>query len=268
MADEAQVLQPKDSNETVANPFAQLHLSSTDALRDTPRVKCEGCGKSRRYWCGSCGVLCISAGAPSPVQLPIRFEVLQAARETAQKSTAGQAVALAPDSVRVWRDRTSFINTILAGDGADVALLYPRDEAVPLSEAANVRTLVVIDAPWTSAALMAAEPPFSNMQCVKLTTQGRQSAFWRYPPLRGEASAFNRQAVEQCLSTVEAIHQAAVEVNGEAGTRGDYDDILWLFAFQHATVQRALGPPDSVLRKRIFRKSKGVLKRFDGMPEE
>lgn len=227
--------------------LAALRLSSFEALENAERQKCLSCAKSRRYVCAPCGVLLVSGPR---VRLPLRFEILQVPRE-ARRSTAGQAAALSPD-VRVWRDRDAFDREILGRRQSQrLALLYPRDDAVAISEANDIDALVVIDAPWTAAAVMAEE--MRHLRCVKLNGE-RRSVFWRYAPIRGDHSQFNRHTVPDCLSTVEAIHQSCVQRNAAAV----YDDLLWLFAFQHRTVSAAL-TNDANRMQRVVQKSKGVL---------
>lgn len=241
-----------------ADPFAGLALSPFTALESAPRVSCPGCGKSRRYYCGACGSLVLSAGVASPrLTLPLRFEVVQGRGEPPQKSTAGQAAALAPDSVRVWpADRLDALAKTVALNAPDVALLYPRADAPLLADMPSVQTLVVLDASWTSASVMAEAPPFRDMRCVRLESPSRRSAFWRYPPARGERSAFNPDAIRAMLSTVEAVHECCVQAAPDRP--GGFDDLLWLFAFQHGRVKAAIDA-DPAKRARLVRKSKGVL---------
>jgi len=122
----------------------------------------------------------------------------------------------------------------------------------------QVDSLLVIDGPWSWAAQQLENPFLSGLKRVRLTTNGRRTAYWRYPPLRGAASNFNPTAVLQCMSTVEAIHQCCLEIDGEGGARGLYDNLLWLFAFQYSTVSRALRENPSRMQ-RVVRKSRGVL---------
>lgn len=253
----------RDQEPLRVDPFAQLDLSPFTALEAATRVTCAGCDRSRRYWCGSCGTLCLpDAEGPVPrVHLPLRFEVVQARSEVAQKSTAGQATALAPDHVRLWRswpECKSNVSVGLNASDAGVALLYPRADAVPLSEAGLLHTLVVIDAPWTTASVIALQDPFASMRCVQLDVGDRGSAFWRYVPVRGERSAFNPDAVQNFLCTVEAIHECCVEKDPPAAAGGEFDDLLWLFAFQHRRVSAAIAS-DPSKKNRLNRKSKGTL---------
>lgn len=242
-----------------SNPFLGMKLAPFDALRNAARVECDTCKVSRRYWCGKCNKLLVNGLAESPIlsSLPLKFEVFQAKRESPQKSTAGQAATLSPSHVHVWRDLNQLRESVTDPDS--IAILYPSDDSIPISDLpSQVDSLLVIDGPWSWAAQQLENPFLSGLKRVRLTTNGRRTAYWRYPPLRGAASNFNPTAVLQCMSTVEAIHQCCLEIDGEGGARGLYDNLLWLFAFQYSTVSRALRENPSRMQ-RVVRKSRGVL---------
>ncbi len=69
----------------------------------------------------------------------------------------------------------------------------------------------------------------------------RRAAFWRYVPVCGERSAFNPGAVHNFLCTVEAIHECCIRKDPGGAARGEYNDLLWLFAFHHRRVSADIG---------------------------
>lgn len=135
------------------NPFSEYNIAPFDVLQNAARVKCEGCGKSKRFWCGECAKLLLpdSQLIPESTVLPLKFEILQSLREKPQSSTAGQAACLAPGYVRVWRDEAKFKSQVLENADDSIGILYPCQKAKLLSELPNIQTLVLIDSPWTKS---------------------------------------------------------------------------------------------------------------------
>lgn len=153
-----------------------------------------------------------------------------------------------------------------------MALLYPSEDAMNVTEVVTklprLRTLVVIDAKWAKSVKMAASSALSHLPRVKLEGGDggceRATRFWRYSPMRGDNSdMFNDRIVRALLSTVEAVHAFCDEygVAKGVGTKGDWDNLLWLFVFNHGVVKDVYNRFPGK-RERIMRKSKGLLKEF------
>lgn len=268
---------PGEPGPSGALDFSSLNLSPLTPLLAAPaRVPCPSCGKSRRYFCCAC---CLSLVPDTPsVALPLRVEILQSAAEAPQVSTAAHAAILSRDArvCRPWPEcEEQFRKEVLEGSQpGSVALLYPSEDAIDIGDAVelypHLQTLVVIDAKWAKSVKMARSALLKDIPRVKLSAvdEGnnceRATRFWRYSPMRGvNSEMFNADVVRALLSTVEAVH-ACCEAYGVAkglGKKGDWDDLLWLFVFNHGVVkdvyERYPGKRD-----RIMRKSKGLLKEF------
>jgi hypothetical protein len=95
----------------------------------------------------------------------------------------------------------------------------------------------------------------------------RQSRFWRYSRLKGAGSAmFNESNVNTFLSSIEAVYFFCVGyaeriMRKKSFDPHEYDNLLWLFAFNYAQV-KAVYDAEPGKRARIMRKSKGLLKEF------
>lgn len=151
---------------------------------------------------------------------------------------------------------------------------YPGEDALTPQQAATqlpqLTQLIVIDASWTKSAVMMDEltvqcPWINEIPKVTLPSHTR-SSFWRYAPLRSEHSRyFSPDKVGSLVSTVEAVHSFCTAFGqhqtGDDEGQGQYDNLLWLFAFMHARVRDVYAQSPGK-RERIVRKSKGLLTQF------
>jgi DTW domain len=225
--------------------FAALKLHPLTSLQSAPgRTICDGCARSRRYWCCDCSRI-LSDDAPT-VKLPLRVEICQSNGEQPKRSTAQHASMLSSDA-RVWRPfpacAPDFEASVLRDRApGTVALLYPSDDALTPEEAVqtlpHLTTLVVVDANWHKSVAMSKHAAFASLPRVKLSAPEpgveRGTRFWRYSPTRGAGSPmFNEDMVRGLLSTIEAIHAFVTSFGVAQGVAapGDYDNLLWLFAY-------------------------------------
>lgn len=121
----------EEKSDSTDDRFADLQLSSHEALRSANRMKCPGkCGKQRRYYCSECIIPLLGSSSEMPkVTLPVHVHILQAASESPQQSTAQHVPLLAPSSATVWRPypecMLDFQTAVLDKAEADtIAILY------------------------------------------------------------------------------------------------------------------------------------------------
>lgn len=279
---------PAPANCAENNPFAKLRLHPHDALTQCSRKTCPGCGKQRRYYCSHCLKPLLDSGHSFPnVKLPLHIHILQSGSEQPQQSTAQHIAMLASTDTTLWRPFPDCVSTfeatlskVIASRNSvqSIAILYPGENALTPKQAAiqlpQLTQLIVLDASWTKSAVMMDNlvvqcPWIKNIPKVTLPSNTR-SSFWRYAPLRSEHSRyFSPDKVGSLVSTVEAVHSFCNAFGGQQqhtdedddDDEGQYDNLLWLFAFLHARVRDVYAQSPGK-RERIVRKSKGLLTQF------
>ena len=192
------------------------------------RIKC--CGSSRSFFCSECCQLlaraedlpsCIRDGT---LKLPFNLHILlddQRSAATGLHATAllgGEQVSV----MDIKRDNSPIMDY---SECSKAYVLFPCDDSVPLSSVQDISTLVVLDCKWTRTA--SCELLVSGLPRVHLTAPPLQSQFWR-----------SHTAAEGCLSTIEAIYYAAIELDPN---NTDLIHLFWLFGKQRAAIQ-AKGP--------------------------
>jgi len=126
------------------------------------------------------------------VNLPIPLHILHHPVEKLSKATGTHALVLAPSTtVHHFPDLPPY-------DPSEAVLLFPTEDAVPLSEFsdeefAKVKRVYVIDSTWTQARAIYTDPKVAAVR--KITIAPQKTKFWRYQALG-----------EQCLSSIEAIY--------------------------------------------------------------
>jgi DTW domain-containing protein YfiP len=207
---------------------AGLRLSPLAALDAAPREPCPGCGLQRRAFCHTCLLPLV---ALPRVQLPCEVLVLTHAAERSSAATGVHLALLAPGQVRLLP-----LDGLPPGlDPATTLLLFPSATALPAEavDSVGVTTVLVVDSKWGQAAgVVAALPP--AVRHVRL--RAHRTSFWRY---------HTRGVPDDGLCTAEAVYfllkalcprcrGAAASSGGGSGSDCHcYDDLLWLFAWQH-----------------------------------
>ena len=165
---------------------------------------CPSCGKKKPLYCPDC-LVPTSAALPT-VRLPLKLDILRGTDEKASKSTAGQAVVLAPSDARIF-----YLPAMPHyEDPTRVLLLYPSHTALParrLPDLSAFDTVLVVDTTWQkSSGVMGrlAAQPFTHVLIEEYET-----LFWRYQSV-GPA----------CLATLEAIYFFMREFEVERLRRG------------------------------------------------
>ena len=194
------------------------------------RIQC--CGTSRALFCPECLRLlaptsdlpqCIREGS---LKLPFKLHIILDDRRNS--ATGLQAPALLGKEQAslcdINRDKSPAGKPgCLNGQGTYV--LFPSPDSVPLSSVNDISTLVVLDCKWTRTAPTTSL--VSDLPRVHLSSPPNQSHYWK-----------SHTAAQGCLSTIEAIYYAALEVDPE---NADLIHLLWIFARQRASIQ-ARGP--------------------------
>lgn len=209
------------------DPHVTAYLDSFSPLERNERIKC--CGASRSLICPECCKLlappeilppCIRE---SSLELPFHLHViLDDNRATA---TGLHAMALLGEEQVSLTDMKKFDGGQTVNFNSHTYVLFPCEDSVPISSVNDIDTLVVLDCKWTKT--VPAESLVSNLPRVHLSNPPRQSHFWR-----------SHTAQQGCLSTIEAIYHAAVELDPN---NLNLVHLLWLFGRQRAAIQ-AQGP--------------------------
>jgi DTW domain-containing protein YfiP len=130
---------------------------------------------------------------------------------------------MAPDttSIHEFPDHPAF-------DPAETVLLFPSDDATPISELdiSKVKRVVFIDSQWNRVNRILPDEKLARLPKVKITSY--KTHFWRY-----------QQEGADCLSTIEAIYHFYREFHMRAHGKydGEYDNLLWYFSFFHGLIQ-------------------------------
>lgn len=205
---------------------AGLRLSPCDVLDAAQRVACPGCGRQRRAYCHTC-LLTLSPGWPRVV-LPFDLVVLTHAAERSSSATGVHLALLAPARVRLLP---------LDGLPADLApsttlLLFPSADALPAErvDVSAVTCVLVVDSKWGQAAGVVAALP-RGVRHVRLSAH--RTSYWRY---------HTRGVPDDGLCTVESVYHLlralCARCRAADTTCACYDDLLWLFAWQHKQALR------------------------------
>ena len=173
------------------------------------------------------------------------------------------------DEVPNYREEDS--NSIDAIEQPEKAfLLFPvPGESVPIESVAHqLETLVVLDCKWTKSSLYRKSANLSELKKVHLSNPPKTTHYWRW-----------HNAPAGCVSTIEAIYYAAMEVSDlryqvltSEDQRGDcladqnnLKHLLWLFGHQRAATfyaanrdgKPAPGSAEGKELARSLRKQKG-----------
>ncbi|XP_041973803.1 tRNA-uridine aminocarboxypropyltransferase 1 [Aricia agestis] len=225
-------------------PFEGLVIFNLEALHEVKnRSACSKCGKSRMYFCYTCFIPVSQLKNQIPqCKLPIKVDIIKHRREIDGKSTAAHAAVLAPNDVNVY----TYPHVPEYSNDGKTVLLYPGKDACSINElfsgkhsnclsyekvilqdlpaGYNVGTLmtkiinneskeiyhvdklpierlVLIDSTWNQSRGIFADERFQRMP--KIVLQNRVSQFWRH----------QKGSPRWYLSTVEALHQALIELH-------------------------------------------------------
>lgn len=170
--------------------------------RDNADARCRACRMHAS--------LCICALIPRLVTTS-RLVLLVHYREARKPTNTGQLAAccLAGSRVEIVGDRDRPLRLPVVDPSEDAVLLYPADDAVPLSELAGRGTsitVIVPDGNWRQAAKMGRRIPGLD-RIPRVTLGDPRPTEYR---LRAEPQTFG-------LATLEAIAQAWRILEGEAG---------------------------------------------------
>ena len=129
-------------------------------------------------------------------------------------------------------------------DPATTLVLYPSPSAVPLSDPSiahllpNIDTVVVIESTWQKGGAVYSHPALAltRLQAVRLSAY--ESTYWRYQEL-GRHALCTLEAMYHLCSELIAIEQQRGGTQRRDAMRGtQLDDLLYLYAAQHARLQR------------------------------
>lgn len=108
-----------------------------------------------------------------------------------------------------------------------VFVLFPDQSSVPISSVGKIDRLVVPDIKWSR---QHKDAQLTCLPRVKLDSPPAKSHFWRW-----------HNAGDGCLSTIEAIYFAAMDVtknSWSSSERRKLINIMWLFSLQHAVINK------------------------------
>ena len=233
---------------------------------DYPRKWC--CGTSRSLYCSECGSLLIEKEHwPTSIQfgelqLPFDLDVILSDRRRsatgfhalvlieASRNNNDQSEAIGdlidPNDTREILHKNTFTTVddhvrlfdIKNGaslpnyeDNGEIFVLFPSKTSKPLSSVATqVRRLVVLDCKWTKVGTQQQIKEISHLPQVHLDESmiPSTSYFWRW-----------HNAGSNCISTLEAIYYAALQVSKETFglTKCNHHSLIhlmWLFGIQRA----------------------------------
>jgi tRNA-uridine aminocarboxypropyltransferase len=170
--------------------------------RDSVEARCTGC---RLH-----ATLCICALVPR-LRTRTRLVVLVHYREARKPSNTGQLAArcVARGSVEIFGKRGQLLEAPVVGDDEVPLLLFPDDDAVPISQhAASEKPLALFvpDGNWHQASKVRRRVPgLGAIQCVTLPEAGPTEYRLRAEPREGG------------LATLEAVARALGILEGDAG---------------------------------------------------
>ena len=217
------------------------------------RVEC--CGSSRSLYCTECFKLLIPA-AEWPVNirsLPFHLRIILQDRRSAATGLHAKVLNerlrdndgpdLHDSSKNVQFYDLERLDPLPKSYTENTYLLFPSDDSLPLESARHrVDTLVVLDCKWTKSSSRQ-DPRLSSLPRVHLTNPPSVSYYWRW-----------HSAGKECLSTIEAIYEAACEVEPEC----NWLPWLWLFALQRAATGGVTEEQKKIQKE--MRRTKGTVK--------
>ena len=221
-----------ESSSLDVTPFEGMKLSSFAPLQScSERTKCPKCGKPRKYFCYDC-VVPLTSGVPH-VELPMCADIVHYYTEQRSKSTSMHGALLAPQNVRLVEYPSAVDAMKEPYDPKETIVLYPAEDAVtvaemPAEELARVKRVVLLDSQWSNAPRMLRHRALSGLRHVKIQTA--KTAFWRY-----------QRHGQDHLATVEALYwfmREVYEAREHTAYTGQFDDLLWYFAFNYAIIQQ------------------------------
>jgi len=209
------------SNEKVVERYLESFttLKKSQQRQNWPRVHC--CGTSRSLYCPECYSLLIprsdwpSEITPLPFDLKVVLHDRRSAATGIHLKVLHKNCGINARNVDVYD--LERLDPLPESFPPDTYLLFPSDESIPLEKVSRkIHTLVVLDCKWTKSSSRE-HPRLSHLPMVHLSKPSHKSFFWRW-----------HSAGPHCLSTVEAIHEAACEVTcGEDRVKW----LSWLYLF-------------------------------------
>mmetsp|Transcript_29642 Transcript_29642/g.48909 ORF Transcript_29642/g.48909 Transcript_29642/m.48909 type:complete len:289 (+) Transcript_29642:135-1001(+) len=244
------------SERVVANYLDSfLTTEAVQKQKAWPRVQC--CGTSRSLYCCECYSLLVpeSEWPKSANRLPFNLHIILHDRRNAatglHAKVLNENLVVAEDSnihnaVQVFD--LERLDPLPTNYSKGTYLLFPSDDSVPLESVRHqVKTLVVLDCKWTRSSSRQ-DPRLVRLPRVHLTHPPAKSYYWRW-----------HSAGPNCLSTMEAIYEAANEVQPPTS---DADRLtwLWLFGLQRAATGGI--SQEQKLRQQALRKQNGTEKQL------
>ena len=203
-----------------------LHLSPSTPEAADERVLCPRCGASRCLYCHTC-VLPLSPLLPT-VELPFTVWVLTHCQQNESTATGVHLAVLAP------RVRLVAVEELPELCKETAVVLFPEDSATPAEEVddvSGIRDVIVIDSKWGQARGVLLSPALAGVRRVRLGNH--RTSYWRY---------HTRGVPDDGLCTVEAVFFLCRGLHSGAHADGEechcFDDLLYIFALQHARVGR------------------------------
>ena len=214
---------------------SDLHLDSFTALEQcSGRQPCPKCGKSRSIYCYDC--LVPFTPVPS-IHLPFHINIITHIEERAANNTGRHAALLCPSQVQLHS--ITDCNPLSEADKAKSIVLFPSDDAVFPSDLPpdSIERVFIIDSRWQKAVQLNTHEALKGIRRVKLATANEtKSSFWRF---------HTEGIAEEGVCTIECLHLLmrelveAKKINAPDLDAHSYDNLLWLFAWQHQRVQKA-----------------------------
>lgn len=221
------------------------------------RVEC--CGSSRSFYCTECFQILIPAEEwPVDIRaLPFHLHIIlhdrrsvatglhaKVLNEVRLRGNDEPEVHDCSQNVQIYD--LERLDPLPKGYPENSYLLFPSEDSIPLESVRHlVDTLVVLDCKWTKSSSRQ-DPRLARLPRVHLTNPPSASYYWRW-----------HSAGQECLSTIEAIYEAACEVEPES----NWLPWLWLFALQRAA---AGGVSEEQKRiQRELRRTRGTAKHLE-----
>jgi len=235
----------RTSKEDSFNGTLQFSKPLEDLDNCQQRCKCVKCHRASKYYCGSCRIPlpCTEEIIPR-VDFPVAIDIIKDIRENDGRSTAVHAKVIGKDYVTIY-DQPGHMIPDYSKSSGETFLVFPDDDAISISEAfpkdsnpENPPRIVFIDATWKQARQLARSTNLSHLPRIKLSKQIR-TLYWRYQ--NGET--------DSNLATIEAIYHFMVDFHKQTINHtyeGNYDDILYLFAFFYHKIHKLHGNMNEV----------------------
>lgn len=250
-------------------PFARYRISShapLDAIQG--RSQCPGCSKKRKHYCYDC-LRPMNAEAEVPkVELPCDVHVIKHPQEHNSKSTGVHAPILSAARLISYEQDVE----LPAYDPASTVLLFPSPRSTSLRDMGaalqGVKLAIIVDctvrkesvfvtpllidtvnlvvtdhvsrfssaaSQWSQAHGILSDERLSSLPHVHI--EAEKTLFWRYQKGKTEDHLATIEAVYFfCRQFHQALHRAAVP--GWTEYTGQYDDLLYYYAYQYELVQR------------------------------